>query len=97
LDRYRLFLWAAVLSLPLPWFAAELGWIVSEYGRQPWAIVGILPTALGVSSTSAGDVTVSIIGFVLFYTGLLIVDLFLLTKYIRLGPEATLGIAEDAT
>ncbi len=38
LDRYRLFLLAACLSLPLPWVAAELGWIVAEYGRQPWVI-----------------------------------------------------------
>lgn len=37
-------------SLPLPWIAAELGWIVAEFGRQPWVIEGILPTSLGVSS-----------------------------------------------
>ena len=97
LDRYKLFLWAACLSLPLPWLAAELGWIVSEYGRQPWAIVGVLPVAQGVSSIPAGNVVVSIFGFVFFYTALLIVDLLLLTKYIRLGPDAALGIPEDAT
>jgi len=39
-------------SLPLPWIAAELGWIVAEYGRQPWAIDGVLPTFLAVSSVS---------------------------------------------
>ena len=43
-------------SLPLPWIAAELGWIVAEYGRQPWAIDGVLPTFLGVSTTLAGNV-----------------------------------------
>jgi cytochrome d ubiquinol oxidase subunit I len=42
----------ALWSLPLPWLAAELGWIVAEYGRQPWAIEGVLPTALGVSSVT---------------------------------------------
>jgi len=35
------------ISLPLPWVAAELGWVIAEYGRQPWAIEGILPTRLG--------------------------------------------------
>ena len=40
----------ALWSLPLPWLAIELGWVVAEYGRQPWAIEGVLPTALGVSS-----------------------------------------------
>jgi cytochrome d ubiquinol oxidase subunit I len=87
LDRYRLFLTAAFLSLPLPWIAAELGWIVAEYGRQPWVIESILPTALGVSSTDPGNVVFSLAGFALFYTALLAADLTLLIKYIRLGPE----------
>ncbi len=87
LDRYPLYLWAAFLSLPLPWLAAELGWIVAEYGRQPWAIEGVLPTFLAVSSAGAGNVAFSLGGFVLFYSSLLIVDVYLLVKYIRLGPE----------
>ena len=90
LDRHRVFLWAALLTLPLPWLAAELGWIVAEYGRQPWVIEGVLPTALGVSSTDAGNVVFSLIGFAFFYSALLVVDLFLLVKYIRLGPDDAL-------
>jgi cytochrome d ubiquinol oxidase subunit I len=93
LDRYRLFLWAALLSLPLPWIAAELGWIVAEYGRQPWVVEDVLPTFLGVSSTDPGNVLFSLVGFVLFYSSLLAADLYLLRKYIRLGPDATLGAA----
>ena len=88
LDRYRIYLWAALLTLPLPWVAAELGWIVAEYGRQPWVIVGVLPTALGVSSTTAGNVLFSLLGFALFYSALLVVDFYLLLKYVRLGPDA---------
>jgi cytochrome d ubiquinol oxidase subunit I len=91
LQTYRTFLWAALLTLPLPWVAAELGWIVAEYGRQPWAIEGVLPTFLAVSSTGAGNVLFSLIGFAVFYSTLLGVDLFLLVKYIRLGPDETLG------
>jgi len=91
LDQYRPYLWVAFLSLPLPWIAAELGWIVAEYGRQPWVIVGVLPTALGVSSTTVGNVTFSLLGFALFYSALLVVDLYLLRKYIRLGPEEALS------
>jgi cytochrome d ubiquinol oxidase subunit I len=97
LDRYRWFLWLSVLTLPLPWIAIELGWIVAEYGRQPWAVVGVLPTALGVSSTDAGNVVFSLIGFVTFYSALLVADLYLLVKYIRLGPNAALGAPEDAS
>jgi cytochrome d ubiquinol oxidase subunit I len=87
LDRYRWFLRAAFFTLPLPWFAAELGWIVAEYGRQPWVIEGVLPTALGVSSTDPGNVLFSLLGFVGFYSALLVADFYLLVKYIRLGPD----------
>ena len=91
LDRHRWFLHAAFITLPLPWIAAELGWVVAEYGRQPWVIEGVLPTALGVSSTDAGNVLFSLLGFVLLYSVLLVVDFYLLTKYIRLGPEEALS------
>ena len=91
LARHRWFLIAALASLPLPWLAAELGWVVAEYGRQPWVIEGVLPTSLGVSSTDAGNVLFSLLGFVLFYSGLAVADLYLMIKYIRLGPEPTLG------
>ena len=67
----RLMLW----SLPLPWIAAELGWFVAEYGRQPWAIDGVLPTFLASSSVSAAQVLFTLAGFVLFYSALLVVDL----------------------
>jgi len=93
LERYPAFLWAALLTLPLPWVASELGWIVAEYGRQPWVIEGVLPTALGVSSTDPGNVLFSLIGFVVFYSVLLVADIYLMIKYIRLGPEATIGHA----
>jgi cytochrome d ubiquinol oxidase subunit I len=91
LDRHRPFLLAALLSLPLPWLAAELGWIVAEYGRQPWVIEGVLPTFLGVSGTDAHNVLLSLTGFVLFYSGLAAADLYLMVRYIRLGPDETIG------
>lgn len=77
----------AFYSLPLPWVAAELGWIVAEYGRQPWVVQGVLPTFMGASSISTGQVLTSLTGFVLFYTILAIVELYLMVKYIRLGPD----------
>jgi len=94
----RWFLRLALCSLPLPWIAIELGWIVAEYGRQPWVVEGVLPTFLGVSSNSAGNVWLSLAGFTLFYSTLAIVDVTLLVKYIRLGPrsEATARPREHA-
>jgi len=87
LDVNRAYLRIALCSLPLPWLAAELGWIVAEYGRQPWAIEGVLPTALAVSSVSAAQVFFSICGFVVFYTALAVVDVMLMLKYARRGPD----------
>ena len=77
-------------SWPLPWIAAEFGWVVAEYGRQPWAIDGVLPTALGSSSLSVAQVLFTLCGFVLFYSTLLIVDVILMRKYIRMGPVEAL-------
>lgn len=87
IERRSWFLWIALLSLPLPWLAAELGWVVAEYGRQPWVVDGLLPTFMGVSSLSTSSVWISLIGFIFFYTILAIVELYLMIKYIRLGPE----------
>ncbi len=87
----QLLLTAALWSWPLPWIAAELGWVVAEYGRQPWTIEGVLPTYLAVSNLPASSVEASLIGFVLFYTALLAADIFLMRKYIRLGPQPESG------
>lgn len=80
-----------LFSLPLPWIAAEVGWFVAEYGRQPWVIDGILPTFLGVSSVSSGNVLASLIGFVVLYSTLLVVDLYLMIKYAKMGPANVLN------
>jgi cytochrome d ubiquinol oxidase subunit I len=85
LDR-AWFLRLALWSLPLPWVAAELGWIVAEYGRQPWIIDGVLPTFLGASNEPIGNVWFSLVGFVLFYSTLAVIDVMLMVKYVRLGP-----------
>lgn len=87
IERRKWFLWIALLSLPLPWLAAELGWFVAEYGRQPWVVDGLLPTFMGVSSLSANSVWISLLGFITFYSILAIVELYLMVKYIRIGPD----------
>jgi cytochrome bd ubiquinol oxidase subunit I len=88
LDAYPWLLKLAVWSLPLPWIAAEAGWIVAELGRQPWAIEGVLPTAVAVSNLGIGTVLGTLIGFVVLYTILIVVEMKLMLKAIRKGPEA---------
>ncbi|MGV6872528.1 cytochrome ubiquinol oxidase subunit I [Pseudochelatococcus sp. B33] len=87
LDRRRWLLRVAVGSIPLPWIAAELGWIVAEVGRQPWSIEGILPTAVAVSDLGIGTLLITIAGFALIYTVLFIVEMGLMLRAIRRGPE----------
>ena len=87
----RWFLRTLFYSLPLPWVAIELGWYVAESGRQPWVIDGVLPTYLGTSSLTSSDLWISLGGFILLYTALAVVELFLMVKYIKLGPEGTVN------
>ena len=88
ISEKRWLLKLALYSIPLPWIAAELGWIVAEYGRQPWTISGILPTNLSTSNLDASSVYFSLAGFVGFYTLLLVAELYLMFKYARLGPQS---------
>ena len=78
----------ALFSIPLPYLASELGWFVAEYGRQPWSIYGILPTSDSVSTLSTRSLFFSLGGFILFYTALLVVELFLMFKFARMGPAS---------
>ncbi|MFM2343904.1 MAG: hypothetical protein RLZZ210_512 [Pseudomonadota bacterium] len=86
-QKTKLCLKLAVFSIPLGWIATELGWFVAEYGRQPWTISGILPTHISVSSASLEQLYFGIAGFVIFYTSLLIIELFLMRKTLINGPS----------
>ncbi|KVQ58392.1 cytochrome ubiquinol oxidase subunit I [Burkholderia territorii] len=87
-DNRRWFLRYAVWAIPLPWLAAEFGWVVAELGRQPWTIAGILPTHLSASSLQPSDLYLSLAGFILFYTALFVIEITLMFKYARLGPSS---------
>ena len=87
MDKRWLLRWA-LLFIPMPWVAAEVGWFVAEYGRQPWSIFGVLPTHLSASSLSVGNLYGSLAGFIGFYTLLLVAELYLMIKFARLGPSS---------
>ena len=87
-ERQKWLLKVLIWAIPLPWIASEMGWFVAEYGRQPWSIGEVLPTHLSVSSRSVEDLWMSISGFVVLYTGLLIAELFLMFRFARLGPSS---------
>ena len=77
----------ALIALPLPWLACEFGWVVAEYGRQPWTIFGILPTHLSASTLSTTSVMGSLIGFIVLYSALLVVEMWLMLRLVKTGPS----------
>jgi cytochrome d ubiquinol oxidase subunit I len=88
-EGHRWWLKLAVLSIPLPLLAIEIGWMVAEVGRQPWIVQGLMKTTAGVSpGVSSTDVAISIIGIVLLYTLLFGLWLYSLWKEIGRGPQA---------
>ena len=94
LEANPLFLRIILYTIPLPYLAAQLGWIVAEVGRQPWIVYGVLRTSEGVSrQIEPVQVLTSLIGFGLFYSFLGILDFYLLAKYARKGPEEDLPLS----
>jgi cytochrome d ubiquinol oxidase subunit I len=94
LEANPLFLRIILYTSPLPYLAAQLGWIVAEVGRQPWIVYGVLRTSEGVSrQIEPVHVLTSLIGFGLFYSFLGILDFYLLAKYARKGPEEDLPLS----
>ncbi|MBI1196995.1 MAG: cytochrome bd-I ubiquinol oxidase subunit CydA [Phenylobacterium sp.] len=81
-------LWTAVAMLPLPWIAAESGWVLAEIGRQPWVVDGVLPTFLAASSLTVPQLWMTIVGFTALYGGLAVIEVGLIVRTIRRGPYA---------
>jgi len=88
LEKNRFLLKIMLYSIPLPYIAAQLGWTVAEVGRQPWIVYGLMRTTDGASkSVSLSQVWTSLILFTLFYGLLGIIDIYLLSKFSKKGPE----------
>jgi len=80
----RVFLWVAVWSAVLPFLMNTAGWLLTESGRQPWIVQGIMLTKNGISPTvSVTWLWISLVGFVLLYAALGTVDFLLMLRYAR--------------
>ena len=80
--------WIAVLMVPLAYIASESGWLVAEFGRQPWTIQDMLPTWAAVSDLSSGSVAFTFFLFLTLFTTMLAVEISILLKQIKKGPKA---------
>ena len=87
LEQNRWFLWMALFSIPLAYLASELGWIVTEMGRQPWIIQNLMPVSVAVSNISAGAVQTTFWLFAVLFTALLIAEVSIMAKQIKTGPK----------
>jgi cytochrome bd ubiquinol oxidase subunit I len=89
LERARWFLWTAIVAMALPYIAATAGWILTEMGRQPWIVQGLLKTADAASpSVSTTWLAISLSFFITLYVALLVVDVWLMRRYARLDTWA---------
>jgi cytochrome d ubiquinol oxidase subunit I len=79
---------AIILALPLPWIAIEFGWMLTEVGRQPWIVYGVMKTADAVSRLATVQVATSLVAFVAVYGILGFVAISLIVRYARKGPVA---------
>ena len=84
----RWLLWALMLLMPFPYIANEAGWMVSEVGRQPWIVYGVLRTAQATSPTvNSGEATFTLIGFAGMYFLLGVLFILLVLREIGRGPS----------
>jgi cytochrome d ubiquinol oxidase subunit I len=88
LEQNRWLLHVLVWSIPAPWIACEMGWFVAEYGRQPWAIGEVLPTFMATSALTVTDIITSMAAYLIFYSILLVIEVYLMFRFARLGPSS---------
>ena len=73
------------------------GWVLTENGRQPWIVQGLMLTKDGLStSVSAAEVAISLVAFFLLYTVIGVVALVLMLRHVRSGPEPDESAPDDA-
>lgn len=83
----RWFLRVALFSIPLPYLASELGWVLTEMGRQPWIIQDLMPVSLAVSHITTGSVQITFWLFAFLFTALIVAEISIMVKQIKTGPK----------
>ena len=87
LQEKRWLLYVMLWTIPLVYLAGQAGWIVAEIGRQPWVIQDLLPTNAAVSMISSASVQITFWLFAVLFTALLIAEVMIMTRQIKLGPK----------
>lgn len=87
IHKRKWLLWFAVFAIPLPYLAGQLGWLLTEMGRQPWVIQDLMPTIAAVTKNSAGNVQITFWLFVAIFSILLLAELKIMLTVIKKGPK----------
>lgn len=85
--RHRWLLVTGIVMLPCAYLASQAGWLVAELGRQPWTIQDMLPTWVAVSDIKPSSVIVTFFMFLVLFTAMLVVEINILCKAVKKGPE----------
>jgi cytochrome bd ubiquinol oxidase subunit I len=91
-QRHRLpevswYLKMMLYAIPLPYIAIQAGWIVTEVGRQPWIVYGVMKTAQAASPVAASQVGITLAAFIVVYGIIALFYLYLLRRTVIAGPE----------
>lgn len=87
-ERVRWFHIVTLFCLPLVYLASQSGWVVAEMGRQPWTIQDMLPVNAAVSALQAESVLLTFIIFAILFTVLLIAEVSIMVKSVKMGPKS---------
>ncbi len=87
LESSPIYLRIMLYSIPLPYIATLLGWIVTEVGRQPWIVYRVLRTADASSPIAGSQVAVSLVAFIVLYSALGVIAIWLMARHAKHGPE----------
>jgi cytochrome d ubiquinol oxidase subunit I len=74
-------------SIPLPYIASQAGWILTEVGRQPWIVYGLMKTSDAATPVGGSQVFLSLVAFILVYGFLGALGFYLMAKHARRGYE----------
>lgn len=94
--KHRWLLYSGIAMIPLVYIASEAGWIVAELGRQPWTIQDMLPVGVAVSNIPSSSIALTFYIFLFLFTAMLIVEINIMLKQIKKGPEYTIEKVENS-
>ena len=94
IHKKRTFLHLAIWTIPLAYIASQAGWVLTEVGRQPWVIQDLMPTMAAVTKISTGAVQVTFWLFAIIFTTLLIAEIKIMMRQIKIGPKQEKGLSD---